>query len=40
MVILEDKNVVRCFYLFIMSKFGFKRRVEFFLLKDIERERV
>lgn len=40
MAILEDKNVIRCFYPLIMSKSGFKRRAEPFSLKDTERERV
>lgn len=39
MSILEDKNVVRCFYPFIMSKFRFKRRSGPFSLKNTEKEK-
>ena len=36
MSILEDKNVVRCFYP-LMSKFEFKRRSGHFSLQDTEK---
>ena len=41
MSILEDKNVVRCFYPLIMNKFEFKRRSGHFIkgyreIKSIE----
>lgn len=39
MSILEDKNVVRCFYPLITSEFGFKRRSGPFSLKNKEKEK-